>query len=129
MGETLRIGDAAAAAGTTPRALRLYEERGLLPPPARSATGQREYGAAEIARVRVIRGLLALGFTIEDLRGCAHRLHLLMEDPAPRCTSAGPGEPVAEGDVVGRRLALLDAEIDRLTRLRGSLERRAFGDG
>ena len=29
----MRIGDAAAAAGTTPRALRFYEQRGLLDSP------------------------------------------------------------------------------------------------
>ncbi|MFI8642199.1 helix-turn-helix domain-containing protein [Streptomyces chartreusis] len=46
----MRIGDAAAAAGTTPRALRFYEEWGLLPPARRTATGQREYGPDELAK-------------------------------------------------------------------------------
>ncbi|MYR44444.1 MerR family DNA-binding transcriptional regulator, partial [Streptomyces sp. SID5910] len=32
----MRIGDAAAAVGATPRALRFYEQRGLLPPPRRT---------------------------------------------------------------------------------------------
>jgi MerR family copper efflux transcriptional regulator len=121
----MRIGEAAAAAGTTPRALRFYEQRGLLSPPARTAAGQREYGPGEIGRVRVIRDLLALGFTIEDLRSCVDRLHLLAEDPPPRC---GTVEPGATGSgLVGRRLAALDAEIDRLTALRENLARRAFG--
>ena len=73
----MRIGDAAAAAGTTPRALRFYEQRGLLPPPDRTATGQRLYGQADVDRVKVIRQLLALGMTVEDLHRCADRLHLL----------------------------------------------------
>ncbi|MFF9219597.1 MerR family transcriptional regulator [Streptomyces viridosporus] len=67
----MRIGDAAAAAGATPRALRFHEEHGLLPPPPRTATGQRRYGPGEVARVRVVRELLALGLTVEDLRGIA----------------------------------------------------------
>ncbi|MET7648247.1 MerR family transcriptional regulator [Streptomyces sp. NPDC005426] len=122
----MRIGEAAAAAGTTPRALRFYEQRGLLPPPARTASGQREYGPVEIARVRIIRDLLTLGLTIEDLRSCADRLHLLTQDPPPRCGSIDPGTPTS--GIVGRRLAALDAEIDRLAGLRESLARRASGD-
>ncbi|MEU5667333.1 MerR family transcriptional regulator [Streptomyces longwoodensis] len=118
----MRIGDAAAAAGTTPRALRFYEERGLLPPPARTATGQRHYGPDEVARVRVIRELLALGLTVEDLRGLADRLQLLAEEPRRRCTTSDPASPGS--GVVARRLAALDAEIERLSRLRERLARR-----
>ncbi|WP_333770902.1 MerR family transcriptional regulator [Streptomyces sp. IBSBF 2435] len=116
----MRIGEAAAAAGTTPRALRFYEQRGLLPPPARTASGQREYAAAEVARIRVIRELLGLGLTVEDLRECADRLHLLAEGARPRCAPAAPS-----GGIVGRRLASLDAEISRLTDLRNALAGRA----
>ncbi|MFE4355490.1 MerR family transcriptional regulator [Kitasatospora sp. NPDC056800] len=115
----MRIGDAAAAAGTTPRALRFYEQRGLLRPPARSASGQREYGHAEVARVRVIRQLLATGLTVDDLAGRAHRLDLLDQDPPVRC-SGSPG-PDTFAPVVHARLAALDAEIARLTALRARL--------
>ncbi|MEV6108775.1 MerR family transcriptional regulator [Streptomyces sp. NPDC051940] len=113
----MRIGEAAAAAGTTPRALRLYEQRGLLPPPARTPSGQRDYGPAEVARVRVIRDLQALGLTLEDIRSRTHRLHLLAEDPQRRCTG-GTG---AFSPVVAGRLEALDTEIDRLTGLRQRL--------
>ncbi|MER7171465.1 MerR family transcriptional regulator [Streptomyces mesophilus] len=113
----MRIGEAAAAAGTTPRALRLYESRGLLRPPPRSASGQREYGAADVARIRVIRSLLALGLTLEDIRRRAHRLDALAAGPPVAC-DAGPG---AFSDVVADRLAALDAEIARLGSLRQSL--------
>lgn len=115
----VRIGEAAAAAGTTPRALRFYEQRGLLPAPPRTTSGQREYGPGEVALVRVIREMLALGLTVDDLHSRAHRLHLLAEDPPPECGS--PQRSCAFVDVVDRRLALLDAEIDRLTRLRARL--------
>ncbi|OQR62896.1 MerR family transcriptional regulator [Streptomyces maremycinicus] len=121
----MRIGDAAAAAGTTPRALRFYEERGLLPPPRRTATGQREYGPDEVARVRVIRELLALGLTVEDLRGFADRIGLLVADPRRRCGDPGAGGPGA--GVVDRRIAALDAEIARLSRLRAGLSLLTYG--
>ncbi|TVT38732.1 MerR family transcriptional regulator [Amycolatopsis rhizosphaerae] len=117
----MRIGDAAAAAGTTPRALRFYEQRGLLPPPPRTQTGQRQYGAREIARVRIIRELLSLGLTVEDVRACAHRLHLLEEDALPQY---GEGVCTRTSGVVERRIAALDAEIGRLTRLRDQLAAR-----
>ncbi|MER6290903.1 MerR family transcriptional regulator [Streptomyces sviceus] len=120
----MRIGDAAAAAGTTPRALRFYEERGLLPPPRRTATGQREYGPDEVARVRVIRELLALGLTVEDLRSVADRIGLLVDHPRRRCER--PDSDVPGSGVVDRRLAALDAEIDRLTRMRTRLELRTY---
>lgn len=113
----MRIGDAAAAAGTTPRALRFYEQRGLLPPPARTSTGQREYTDAEVARVRVIRELLAFGLTVEDVAGAADRLHLL-DGALPRFGAEGcPGN----SGVVRRRIAAFDAEIARLTSLRDQL--------
>ncbi|MFE7528963.1 MerR family transcriptional regulator [Kitasatospora sp. NPDC057542] len=115
----MRIGDAAAAAGTTPRALRFYEQRGLLHPPARSASGQREYGPAEVARVRVIRRLLAVGLTVDDLASRVHRLDLLGQDPPVRCSDS-PG-PDTLAPVVHARLATLDAEIARLTALRAKL--------
>ncbi|QKW05586.1 MerR family transcriptional regulator [Streptomyces sp. NA04227] len=115
----MRIGDAAAAAGTTPRALRFYEQRGLLPAPPRSPSGQREYGPHEVARVRVIRELLALGLTVEDVRACADRLGELAEAPAPRRCGAGPRPETTH--VVAGRIAVLDTEIERLTRLRDTL--------
>ncbi|MEU6674179.1 MerR family transcriptional regulator [Streptomyces sp. NPDC046853] len=119
----MRIGEAAAASGTTPRALRLYEARGLLQSPPRTASGQREYGPADVARVRVIRDLLALGLTLEDVRRRAHRLDLLVQHPTRSCGSR-PGE---FHGVVAERLATLDTEIARLTHLRQSLAAAAGG--
>jgi len=115
----MRIGDAAAAAGTTPRALRFYEQRGLLPPPPRTANGQRWYGDRDLARVRVVRKLLSLGLTIEDVRRSAGRLDLLDGDTLPPYGSAGCDQ--STGTVQGR-IAALDAEIARLVVLRDSLK-------
>ncbi|MFJ1967048.1 MerR family transcriptional regulator [Streptomyces sp. NPDC087903] len=121
----MRIGDAAAAAGTTPRALRFYEERGLLPPPRRTTTGQREYGPDEVARVRVIRELLALGLTVEDLRSIADRIGPLVENPQRQCGQ--PDSDAPGSHVVDHRLAALDTEINRLTALRNRLALRTYG--
>ncbi|MEV6808522.1 MerR family transcriptional regulator [Streptomyces sp. NPDC017405] len=128
----MRIGDAAAAVGATPRALRFYEQRGLLPPPARTGSGQRDYGPGELAVLRVIRALLALGLTVEDLRAVADRLPLLAVAPPGGAGAAAPareGSAAPDGEaegvgaaVVERRIAALDADIERLTRLRDALK-------
>ena len=118
----MRIGDAAAAAGATPRALRFYEANGLLPPPRRTRSGQRIYGPPEVARVRVIRELLSLGLTIADIRSCADRLELVAEDCLPPYD--GPGACSTPTGIAHRRIAVLDAEIARLTALRDRLAER-----
>ncbi|ANH89955.1 MerR family transcriptional regulator [Streptomyces sp. NPDC057197] len=127
----MRIGDAAAAVGATPRALRFYEQRGLLPPPRRTAAGQRDYGPDDLAVLRTVRDLLALGLTVEDLRGIADRLPLLTGRP-PGCAPAAPGARgpgVVGATVVERRIAALDADIERLTRLRDALKAGLAGRG
>lgn len=118
----MRIGDAAAAAGTTPRALRFYEANGLLPPPRRTRAGQRVYSPTEVARLRTIRELLGLGLTVADIRRCADRLDLLDDDALP--PSGEPGACVRPTGVAQRRIATLDAEIARLTALRDQLAAR-----
>jgi DNA-binding transcriptional MerR regulator len=108
----MKIGEAAAAAGATPRALRFYEARGLLAAPVRTAAGQRLYTSRDVAVIRLIRELLAQGLTVEDLRECAARLPMLLTVPRPACTPGG---------IVDRRIAVLTAEISRLTALRDAL--------
>lgn len=56
----MRIGELAAATGSTPRLLRYYEEQGLLRP-ARAPNGYREYGDHLVAKVQRIRELIAVG--------------------------------------------------------------------
>ncbi|MBI5494297.1 MAG: MerR family transcriptional regulator [Deltaproteobacteria bacterium] len=63
----LKIGDLAKASGRTVRALRLYEELGLLTPGERTQGGFRVYGPAAIERVRWIAKLQDLGFTLASI--------------------------------------------------------------
>ena len=67
-GDDLRIGDLAKATGKTARALRLYEEMGLLSPGMRTAGGFRVYSAEAVDRVRWIAQLQDLGFTLNDIQ-------------------------------------------------------------
>ncbi len=63
----LRSGELARRAGVSSDTLRHYERRGLLPRPERSAAGYRVYSAAALDRVRLIRGALSIGFTVNEL--------------------------------------------------------------
>jgi len=64
----LRVGDLARVTGKTVRAIRLYEELGLLSPATRSSGGFRLYEAGAVERVRWIDALHALGFSLQEMR-------------------------------------------------------------
>lgn len=107
----MRIGEFAARAGVSTRALRYYEQQGLLPT-RRAANGYREYDEADLRLVAEIRALLAAGFTLEDAR------------PFVDCLRAGHAVGSACPDsaaVSRRRLAEIDAEIRTLVRRRAEI--------
>lgn len=64
----VKIGDAAAFAGTTPRAIRHYHEIGLLPEPERGGDGRRRYGYDDMIRLLWIRKMAAVGISLDDMR-------------------------------------------------------------
>ncbi|GHB45726.1 MerR family transcriptional regulator [Streptomyces cirratus] len=63
----VRIGELARATGTTARALRHYEQAGLISS-ERASNGYRVYEEGAVVRVRNIRHLLSAGLTLEDVR-------------------------------------------------------------
>ncbi|MGY1846761.1 MerR family transcriptional regulator [Blastococcus sp. SYSU DS1021] len=63
----VRIGELARRTGVSPRALRYYEEQGLLTP-ARAANGYREFPGDAPLTVSQIQGLLAAGLSTEVIR-------------------------------------------------------------
>jgi len=62
----LNASAAARATGTTVRALRHYEAKGLIRP-ARGPNGWRRYGAEEVTRVVAIRLMQRLGLSLADI--------------------------------------------------------------
>lgn len=68
-GRPLRSSALARRAGVSADTLRLYEQKGLLPPPTRSPNGYREYPPEAETRVRLVRRAVALGFTLDELAG------------------------------------------------------------
>jgi DNA-binding transcriptional MerR regulator len=63
----MRSGQLARLAEVSPDTLRLYERKGLLPCPERSANGYRCYPPEAVARVSLIRSALSIGFTLDEL--------------------------------------------------------------
>ncbi|MDG4788506.1 MerR family transcriptional regulator [Micromonospora sp. WMMD1102] len=64
----VKIGDAAAFAGSTPRAIRHYHEIGLLPEPERGADDRRRYGYEDMIRLLWIRKMADAGIALDDIR-------------------------------------------------------------
>jgi len=64
-----KIGELAEAAGLTVRALRHYDEIGLLEPFERTDSGHRLYSGDDVRRLYAIRTLRALGLPLDEIGG------------------------------------------------------------
>jgi DNA-binding transcriptional MerR regulator len=117
----VRIGELAGITGATPRALRHYEQAGLITS-ERAPNGYRSYDERAAVRVRNIRYLLAAGLTLDDVRVF---LPCLDGDVAVAPPSA------AGVQVALDRLAVLNERIVVQTEMRDRLEaalRHTVGD-
>jgi Cu(I)-responsive transcriptional regulator len=63
----MNIGEAAAAAGVTPKMIRHYESLGMIPDVQRTDSGSRLYSPREVAMLRFIRQARALGFPVKQI--------------------------------------------------------------
>jgi MerR family copper efflux transcriptional regulator len=111
----VNIGAASAASGVSQRMIRHYEKIGLIPSAARRDSGYRDYGEADVHRLRFIANARDLGFPIEDIR----RLLDLWND---RNRASGEVRALAE-----RRAAELGRKAAALQAMRASLLRLAAG--
>jgi len=64
----MKIGEAAEASGVSQRMIRHYEAIGLIPPPVRRDSNYRDYGAADVHRLRFIANARDLGFDTDEMR-------------------------------------------------------------
>jgi DNA-binding transcriptional MerR regulator len=112
----LTIGQAATAAGVTPRTLRYYEELGLLRPWGHSVGGARRYAEADLARIGRIRELQQLmGFNLDEIGQI-----LSAEDSLERIRDEyRSGKPTSR-----RRRELLAEAIDINDRLREQVRQK-----
>jgi DNA-binding transcriptional MerR regulator len=112
----LRIQEVAAALGLTPRAIRYYEEIGLLEPAARSEGAYRLYDADDLERLKFIKGLRDdAGFGLSEIAQ-------LLEDEATRTRNRARFRTTS--DAVERR-AIVDDALGRVERQIASLREKA----
>ena len=64
----MRIGELAEQAGISTKAIRYYEQIGILAPPARTTSGYRAYDHAALGRLGFVRAAQALGLTLGEIR-------------------------------------------------------------
>jgi DNA-binding transcriptional MerR regulator len=116
----LRIQDVAAETGLTARAIRYYEEMGLLEPAARSDGAYRLFDASDLERLRFIRSLR------DDAGFSLAQIGQLLEDEAARERNRLRFRTT--GDKTERRVLLKDAttrvdrQIDTLEAKRARLD-------
>jgi Cu(I)-responsive transcriptional regulator len=105
----LNIGQAATAAGVTPKMIRHYESLGLIPLVQRTDAGYRLYSPREVGMLRFIRQSRALGFSIPQIDS----LLALWRDEHR--------ESRAVKELARQQLAELEARQRELDEMRGTL--------
>ena len=101
----MKVSELARRAGIAPSAVRFYEEMGVLPFAPRRSNGYREYGAEQLARLRLVVALRRLGLAPVD----AGRFAAL-------CMERGEVDVDLAPVIAGQRTAIdrQRADLDRL---------------
>lgn len=110
-GERMQIGEAAALTGLDVSTIRFYEERGVLPAPARTATGYRDYQESDVELMWFVRRLRTLELPLDDIA----------EIVALRTAGRAPCAVVR--DSLAREAAAVEDRIAQLRKLGGELRR------
>jgi DNA-binding transcriptional MerR regulator len=111
MGEMLTIGKVAGLAAVSPDTIRYYERLGLLPKPARTPAGYRQYSDAVVNRLTLVRNAQRFGFSLREIAGFL------------RVREAG-GKPCHDVRAAAQRmLAAIDQQIDTLEETRREMRR------
>jgi MerR family copper efflux transcriptional regulator len=107
----MNIGQLAREAGVPIDTVRYYERNGLLPEPARRASGYRNYQSSDVDRLRFVRRAKSLGFSLSEIREL-----LALSD------RRGEQTPDLQG-LAQTRMSDVDRKLAELTRLRAALQR------
>ena len=108
---TLTAGETARRAGISRKALRLYQAKGLIDEPARTAAGYQLYTDHHVEVLTFIRQARTLGLHLNDI---ATILHIHRDGAAP-CAEVG--------NLIDIRVREIDAAIADLRDLRRALMR------
>jgi len=109
----MRIGELAEQADISTKAIRYYEQIGILAPPARTASGYRAYDQAALGRLGFVCAAQAVGLTLGEIR----QIIAFRDNGQVPCAHVS--------DVLQRHAADLDRRILELQQLRGELRQLA----
>ena len=107
----MKISEAARRSDLEASAIRFYETAEILPGPARTTSGYRDYDEDDVELLRFVRRLRVLELPLDDIR----------EIVGLRIRGEAPCRPVR--DAIDREAVAIDVRIEELRRLRGELER------
>jgi DNA-binding transcriptional MerR regulator len=105
----LKVSDLAGRVGLTPDTLRYYERLGLLPEPARSPSGYRQYDEELADRLRFIKGAQRFGLRLGEIK------ELLDIQDGGQCPCGHTQQ------LLRTRVVEVDQEMRRLEQLRADL--------
>jgi len=112
----MRISELAKLASVNVQTLRFYEREGLLPKPARTGSGYREYARRDVDRVQFIRSCQEIGFTLKDVRE-VFELHRILALPE-RAENLKPKAQEKFLTAAERRLASIDDKLRILKKMK-----------
>jgi MerR family transcriptional regulator, copper efflux regulator len=111
--EEVTIGELAHLTGFNAKAIRYYEQIGVLPPSHRGENGYRRYSQADVNRLNLLRRLRLLGISLEEAKTL---LSATLDAP---CYEV-PHDLLR---LVNARLAAIDQEMAELHQLRAEVVR------
>jgi DNA-binding transcriptional MerR regulator len=105
----MKIGEVADRSGVPAKTIRFWEDQHLLPAPARSPAGYRDYESAILERLAFIRHAQAAGLTLEHVRQVLD----IRDAGQPPCSHVA--------GLIAQRLAEVEARLAELARARDQL--------
>ena len=110
----MQIGTLAKKAGLSVRAIRYYEELGLISPSGHSSGGFRLYGEDSLRRLEVIAFLKGLDLSLTEIRRVFE---------AKRGLGGGRKAVARLQDVFSDKLRLVDSKLDFLLKMKSDISR------
>jgi len=116
------IGELARLAGASVQAVRLYERRGLMCEPERTASGYRVYRPLDLEILRAIKRCQSLGMTLGETKRITRILERTRRDGAP--SPDRDRQCLEEIEQIGlQKLAMLDERLRELSATKDELRR------
>jgi DNA-binding transcriptional MerR regulator len=117
----MRSGELAHNAGVNLQTIRFYERQGLLPKPARTASGYRCYQQSDLERVLFIKRNQEIGFTLREIKQLVD-MHSVLVSMRPRRFRRRPSELQGIIELGRERLLVIKQKTKMLNSMRRQLE-------